>query len=270
VNLSVRSATGSGNESLIVGLVVGGTTGNLPLLLRAAGPTLGSFGVPGVLADPVLTLNTSTGVVLGSNDDWGASVNAPAIASAATQAGAFPFANNSRDAALLTSLAPGAYTARVDGKAAATGIALMEAYEGGGGSTASLINVSARTKVGTGGDLLIAGFVIQGEAAKRVLIRAVGPGLNAFGVGGTLADPQLALYLQGTPAPIQQNDNWGTDAAAAAQIGATSKAVGAFDLAPNSKDAAMIATLAPGAYTAQVSGVGGASGVALVEIYEVP
>jgi hypothetical protein len=124
--------------------------------------------------------------------------------------------------------------------------------------------------VGTGGDLLIAGFVVQGEAPKRVLIRAVGPGLNAFGVGGTLVDPQLSLYLQGTPAPIQQNDNWGADATAATQIAATSKAVGAFDLAPGSKDSAMIATLAPGAYTAQVSGVGGASGVALVEIYEVP
>jgi hypothetical protein len=269
VNLSVRSSTGTGNDSLIVGLVVGGSGGNLPVLMRAAGPTLGSFGVPGVLADPVLTLNGAGGAAIASNDDWGAAANASAISAAATQAGAFPFPNTSRDSALLASLAPGAYTARVDGKGTATGIALMEAYESGT-STASLINVSARTRVGTGGDLLIAGFVVQGEAPKRVLIRAVGPGLNAFGVGGTLVDPQLSLYLQGTPAPIQQNDNWSSDATAAAQIAATSKAVGAFDLATGSKDSAMIATLAPGAYTAQVSGVSGASGVALVEIYEVP
>jgi hypothetical protein len=71
VNLSVRSATGTGNDSLIVGLVVGGTGGNLPVLMRAAGPTLGSFGVPGVLADPVLTLNGAGGAVMGSNDDRG-------------------------------------------------------------------------------------------------------------------------------------------------------------------------------------------------------
>jgi hypothetical protein len=269
VNLSVRSSTGAGNDSLIVGLVVGGSGGNLPVLMRAAGPTLGSFGVPGVLADPVLTLNGSNGAVISSNDDWSTGSNPAAISAAATQAGAFPFPNNSRDSALIAALAPGAYTARVDGKSAATGIALMEAYQSGT-AAASLINVSARTRVGTGGDLLIAGFVVQGEAPKRVLIRAVGPGLNAFGVGGTLVDPQLSLYLQGTPAPIQQNDNWSTDATAAAQITSTSNAVGAFALTPGSKDSALIATLAPGAYTAQVSGVGGTSGVALVEIYEVP
>ena len=114
---------------------------------------------------------------------------------------------------------------------------------------------------------MIAGFVIQGDAPKQLLIRAVGPILSGFGVGGVLADPQLTIYREGLTTPVQQNDNWIT--ANAGQIGLAAAQVGAFALPPNSRDAALVATFAPGTYTAQVSGVGNTTGVALVEIYEV-
>ena len=117
--------------------------------------------------------------------------------------------------------------------------------------------------------MLIAGFVVQGTAPKQLLIRGVGPALAQFGVTGALSDPQLALFQQGVAGTLQQNDNW-SSAANATQIAAAASAVGAFALPPNSKDAALLVTLPPGAYSAQVSGVGNAAGVALVEIYEIP
>lgn len=146
----------------------------------------------------------------------------------------------------------------------------MEAYDATTTTTsARLVNMSARTQVGAGAAILIAGFVITGDALKPVLLRAVGPSLAQFGVTGVLADPQLALFRQGSTAAIQQNDNW-LSAANVAQIGLASAQVGAFTLPANSRDSAMLVTLEPGSYTAQVSGVANTTGVALVEIYEVP
>ena len=159
---------------------------------------------------------------------------------------------------------------QVVGKAGGTGIALAEIYDAtpAGTFTATtprLVNVSARTQVGTGGGILIAGFVIGGTTAKTVLIRGIGPTLGVFGVTGVLDDPQLQLY-SGTTL-LRENDNWGGDA----QISATGASVGAFALAnPASKDAVLLVTLPPGSYTAQISGVNASTGVALVEVYDVP
>ncbi len=127
--------------------------------------------------------------------------------------------------------------------------------------TPRLINLSTRAQVGTGGDILITGFNITGTGNKTVLIRATGPALTPFGVTGVLADPKLELY-SGTTL-LQSNDNW------LAADAATFSSVGAFALTGGSKDAALVATLAPGGYTAQVSGIGAGTGVALVEVYEV-
>ena len=128
-----------------------------------------------------------------------------------------------------------------------------------------LVNIATRGLVGTGGDIMFAGFSLSGS--RRVLIRAVGPTLATFGVGGTLGDPKLEIY-QGTNL-IATNDNWGggTDAAILASAAAS---VGSFPLTPGSKDAAIIATLPLGGYTVQVSGVGGTTGSAIVEVYELP
>jgi hypothetical protein len=128
-----------------------------------------------------------------------------------------------------------------------------------------LINISARVQVGTGGNILIAGFVIGGTTSKTVLIRASGPALVPFGVTGTLPDPQLQLYSDSTV--LESNDGWGGDA----QIAATAATVGAFSWGTSATpDSAILVTLPPGAYTAQVSGASGDTGIALVEIYDVP
>ncbi len=180
--------------------------------------------------------------------------------------GAFGLPLASKDAALFVPLGVGAYSAQVTSSGSA-GTALVEAYDFDGPTTASrLINLSVRTQVGTGENILIVGFVVEGNAPKQILLRAVGPGLAQFGVGGVLADPRLSLFSSGVSTATQVNDNWGGSAALSAAFTAT----GAFGLASVSKDAALLVTLQPGAYTAQVSGVGDTTGVALVEVYEVP
>lgn len=270
INLSIRSAAGTGAQTLIAGAVIGGagTGGAKPLLIRAAGPALGPFGVTGFLADPTLSVFSGTGAVVAANDNWAGDAQVIAIGG---QVGAFALAPaTSRDAALhAPALNSGTYTVQVSGVGGITGIALAEIYDATPVAaytltTPRLINLSARTQVGTGGDILIAGFVIGGATPKTLLIRAVGPTLTAFGVPGALADPRLELYAGTTR--IDLNDNWGGAAPLAAAFGT----VGAFALAPASLDAALLVTLAPGNYTAQISGVGGATGVALVEVYEVP
>jgi hypothetical protein len=158
----------------------------------------------------------------------------------------------------------GSYTVQISG-VTGTGIALAELYDTAPAIGARLANVSARAQVGTGGGILIAGFAISGNVPKQVLIRGVGPALAGFGVAGTLTDPRLDLY-RGTTV-VQSNDNWGGGTALTAAFSRT----GAFALSnAASRDAALLVTLAPGSYTAQVSGVNSTTGVALVEVYEVP
>lgn len=267
VNLAVRSAAGTGADSLIMGFAVG--PGPAPtLLVRGVGPTLAGFGVAGALADPVVTLYGPNSAVLAGNDDWGSAGNGVQISAAASQAGAFALPAASRDAVLLTSLGGSAYSVHLTGKSAATGVGLIEAYDvSAGGNAAPLTNLSARARAGVGAGALIAGFVVGGTTPQRLLIRAVGPTLAGFGVTGNLADPTLTLF-RGTTA-LATSDNWWT-AANAAQMMATAAAVGAFPLGFESRDASVLATLEPGAYSAVVSGVGGTTGNALVELYAVP
>jgi hypothetical protein len=120
--------------------------------------------------------------------------------------------------------------------------------------------------VGTGGNVLITGFVVGGSGTGRILVRAAGPALSAFGLGGVLVDPKLELFrsVGASSVLVAENDDWSNTTLAAQQ------SVGAFALTPGSKDAVLVATLEPGSYTAQVSGVGGTTGVALVEIYQLP
>src|SRR4051812_16258916 len=132
----------------------------------------------------------------------------------------------------------------------------------------SLSNLSTRAQVGTNGDIIITGFTIGPGGNKTVLIRATGPALTPFGVGGVLADPKLELY-SGTR-KLSENDNWSTSVAGATTAtAATFSSVGAFPLTAGSRDAALLTTLAPGSYTAQVSGIGNGTGVSLIELYEV-
>jgi PKD repeat protein len=263
-NLSVRARAGSGSETLIVGVTVGGGTASTPksALIRGVGPTLASFGVTGFLADPVLSVLSGT-TTIATNDDWN---NDATIASTSAALGAFPLLASSRDAALVGSgFGNGSYTVQVTGKGGTTGNALVELYDTAApasitATTTRFTNVSARTFGGVGAETLIVGFNVAGTASRRVVIRAVGPGLAAFGVTGVMPDPKLELYSGQTK--LDENDNWNASSLAAQQ------SVGAFALTAGSRDAVLIATLNPGAYTVQVTG--GTTGVVLVEAYEAP
>ncbi len=267
-NLSIRTNTGTDAQTLIVGFVVGGagTSGTKPLLVRGVGPTLESFGVTGALADPKVELYDGGSIKLLENDNWNTSDGTvfPSV-------GAFPLAVDSRDAALYNgSLASGSYSAKFTGAGTSSGIVLAEIYDATSGVVFTsqiprLVNVSARTFSGTGNNVLIAGFAVAGRNPKNVLIRAIGPSLTQFGVDDVLADPKLELFDH-KQASIQQNDNWG----GASTLTSAFDSVGAFRLDAASRDAALLISLQPGTYTTQVSGVGDTTGVALVEIYEVP
>jgi hypothetical protein len=253
-NLAVRT-TLSANQILIVGLTMSG--GKKDVLLRAAGPGLGALGVPGTMADPKLALyNGSTQIA--SNDNWQGNA---AVSSAISTVGAFAFPSaNSLDAALVANI-EGGRTVQVSGPAA--GNVIVETYDAGSGYSTRLTNLSALNFVGTGGDILIAGFTVAGSGSRNLLIRAAGPSLGALGVPATIADPKLELFTA-AGSKIAENDSY------AASLNTIFTSVGAFAFVPNAKDAALIVSLPPGGYTVQVSGADGGTGVAIVEVYELP
>lgn len=263
-NLSIRGPAGTGDQTLIVGFVVSGT--GKPVLVRAVGPTLATFSVSGVMADPRLVVHTADGVVA-TNDNWGSVATQPVLDSVSHDLGAFALPDNSLDAALLTTADNGVYTAEVTGNAG-TGVALAEIYDAAPLTPARLVNLSARGTVGTGDATMIAGFVIRGSAPRTVLIRGVGPGLAAYGLTTALADPELTVVRSSDHAQIAANNDWGS-IATNPDVAAAAKQVGAFALLDGTKDAALLLTLPPGGYTAQVDGVGNTGGVALVEVYDV-
>ncbi len=278
VNLATRTSVLGGSATLISGFVIADAPKTV--LVRAAGPALTDFGVPGALTEPGLALFRGTERIA-ANTRWPTAANAPELRATAQRVGAFAFAEGSADSALLATLAPGDYTAQVTSATSATGVALLELYDadpsaqsGTGVPPVSsptphgrLINTSVRAQVGIGGQILIPGLVVGPGAPKALLVRAVGPGLAPFGVTGLLARPVLTLYAGDTA--YRTNTGWRTlPDSAAFQL--ASERLNLFPLAENGADSGLFLSLDPGAYTLQVTGVGGTTGVALVEIYEVP
>lgn len=251
-NVSVRT-TLAANQVLTVGFVLQGAA--KPVLVRAAGPSLSLFNVTGFMANPRLALFDG-GSQQASNDDWAGDTS---VASASGSVSAFPFiAPTSLDAALVRSVA-GSRTVQVAGPG--PGNVLVEVYDAGPGMGSRLTNLSALNVVGTGGDVLIAGFTLSGSGKKTVLIRAVGPSLAPLGVSAVLSDPRLDLF-DASQSKIGENDNY------AAALATTFASVGAFGLLPGSKDAALVVSLPPGGYSVMVSGVNNTTGIGLVEIYD--
>ncbi len=266
VNISTRTTAGVGEQVAIVGFVISGIESK-PVLIRAVGPTLGSFGVETALRAPELVLNRGANVVA-RNTGWTTSGDAAAIAAAAVRSGAFPLGETSADSVLLLTLAPGTYSAVVSAADGRAGVGLVEVYDLSGASIAQkLTNISTRAVAGAGDATLIAGVVVGGSAPKRLLIRAAGPALAQFGLTGVLAKPQLTLISDGKT--VAQNVGWSTSGDSVT-IAESAARVGGFPFVNGSDDAALVVNLAPGAYTAQVTGVGAASGVVLVEVYEIP
>jgi len=264
-NLSTRTLVKAG-ATLIPGFAIQGSS-QASVMVRAVGPTLTGLGVVGAMPDPRFRL-VSDGSDLSINDNWGDFSDQAGLKATFTQVGAFSLDAGSRDAALVVSLNSGPYTVPTTGVGNSTGVVLVELYDAGmaGIGQPRLTNLSARSEVGTGSNLLIPGFVIEGDVAKTVLIRAVGPTLADFNVQGVLEDPIMRLFAGSRQ--LATNDNWGAGDLADT-IAATAQAVGAFPINPASKDSALQITLNPGAHTVQVTGVGGTTGVCLVEVYEV-
>ena len=261
VNVSIRATAGTGANTLIAGFVLSGN-GAKPILLRGIGPTLSDYKVSDPLVDPSIVLYNSGGASLGKNDDWG---GASTLSSTFTSLGAFSLAASSKDAALLTPLTAGGHTMHVTTSNSTSGAALAEVYDADTSSTnLHLVNISGRGAVDASSNL-IAGFVVNGTGSMNVLVRAVGPTLTDYGVTGVLSNPKVTIY-NSAGVSIASNDDWGGSTA----LSSTFTQVGAFTLPASSKDAAILLTLTPGAYTAVVSGVNSATGVALVEVYATP
>jgi hypothetical protein len=249
-NLSTRVQVGTASDVAIAGFIVTGNTAK-QVVVRGLGPSLAAAGVQGALGDPVLDLYDASGNLISTNDDW-----QQGQAQALRDANLAP--PNPSESAILATLAPGAYTAITRGFRDATGIGLVEVYDLQTSASSKLGNLSTRGLVGAAQNVMIGGTIITGPDAARVVFRALGPSLAAVGIPNAISDPQLDLF-DGNGTKISSNNNWKDSQAAA---------ISSAGLAPsNDLESAIVADLPPGNYTAIVSGVNGANGIALVEAY---
>jgi predicted Zn-dependent protease len=252
VNISTRVLVGVGDDVLIGGFIIQGNQLK-KVILRAIGPSLTADGVTGALQDPQIELHDSTGALLDSNDNWQDSLDAGEII-ASTIAPSDP-----REAAIVARLAPGNYTVIISGVNNTSGIGLVEAYTLDT-SASHAANISTRGRVGAGEDALIGGFIVGGNTPKKIIVRALGPSLGTSNSVGVLANPLVELH-DSTGQLLAMNDDWNSGSQASEII--------ASGIPPtNPLESALIATLAPGNYTAVVRGADGGAGLALVEIYD--
>jgi uncharacterized delta-60 repeat protein len=275
LNISTRADL-PGNDVMIAGFVISGVAPK-NVLVRAVGPGLAPFNVPGTMANTEIQLYSSSGALISSNTVWGGGAGLAAIFA---QVGAFSLDSNSADSALVATLQPGSYTVHVFDPTGTGGVVLAEVYDADPSPTVSperLVNISARGPLSPGAGTLIGGFVISGTANKGVLIRGIGPGLTAFGVTDAIPDPMLQVYDQNNNL-VAQNAVWTTQTVTgpyqtpttAAGITAADSSVGAFELFSQNADTAVLADLPPGSYTFQITSASSATGEALGEVYELP
>lgn len=244
------------NNAGIGGFIITGSASK-HVIIRAIGPSLTKFGFTDaeVLADPRLEVHGPGMFGTITNNNWRDSQEAQ------IKADGLP-PTNDLEAAIDATLPPGAYTAIVRGNGTGTGIALFEVYDLDTAAASKLANLSTRAHVGTGSNVVIAGFVLgNNEGDDRVVVRGLGPSLSAMGVSNTLADPTLELRDQ-NGVLLATNNDWQDDPVQAAEISAAM-------LAPtNTKESAIAATLPPGLYTAILAGLNNTQGVGIVEVYD--
>jgi hypothetical protein len=256
VNLSTRMRVQAGDNVGIGGFIITGTAPK-HVLLRAIGPSLSQFGVPGVLADPVLELHGPGAFVTIVNDNWR---DDPAQQAAILATGLAP--TNNLESAIDVTLNPGAYTGVVRGKNNTSGVGLVEVFDLSQAVAAKLGNISTRAFVSTADNIVIAGFVLGNNSGDdRIVVRGIGPSLSAFGVPNPLANPTLELR-DSNGAILFSNNDWQDNPAQAAELIAAG-------LAPtNQLESGIAATLPPGLYTALLAGLNNGTGVGLVEVYD--
>jgi uncharacterized protein GlcG (DUF336 family) len=250
-NISTRVSAGRGDNRLIGGFIISGTASK-KVIVRAMGPSLGDFGVNSALADPTLELHDATGAVIATNDNWADTQQLEVESSGIPPP-------NELESAIVRTLAPGAYTALVDGRDGGIGTALVEVYDLSPSSNSTLGNISTRGAVGPQSDVMIGGFIISGTTGNtRVLVRTVAPSLISAGVTDAMPDPTLELR-DGNGALIAANDNWREG---------PELEIEESNLAPtNDLESAIITTLPSGPYTAVIHERNGQSGIGLFEVY---
>jgi hypothetical protein len=257
VNLSTRLLVQTGDRVGIGGFIINGTAPK-QVIVRGIGPSLTQNGITDVLGDPVLELHGPSGFATITNNNWKDTQETEIRAS-----GLAP--TDDREAAILATLNPGAYTAIVKGNGNTSGVALVEIYDLNEGVDSRLANLSTRGFVSTGDNIIIGGFTIRAGSLDldQIVVRGIGPSLapGSFPASAVLPDPRLELRnSNGTL--LVANNNWQDDSAQAAQLMAAG-------LAPsNNLESGIATTLPPGAYTALLSGVGNGTGIGLVEIYD--
>jgi Right handed beta helix region len=254
LNVATRLRVEPGDHALIAGVIVSGTE-QKKIIVRGIGPSLGSSGVPGPLADPTLELYDAAGHLLARNDDWKTDQQSEIQNSGVAPA-------NNLESAIVATVSPGNYTAVLRGNGNGSGVGLVDAYDLAQGSKSHLANVSTRGYVGTGDNVMIGGFIIgDNGGGTTVVVRAIGPSLTAAGIPDAMTDPYLELHNP-NGSLIDFNDNW------MSAFGANE--IRAANLAPtDDRESALYKILAPGNYTAIVRGKTAAiAGVAVVEIYD--
>jgi hypothetical protein len=256
LNVSTRLRVDTGDEIMIGGFIIRGNAPK-PVVLRGMGPSLANAGVPtaNVLNDPILELHGPNGALVTSNDNWKDSPQKTQIQ------GTIFEPTDDREAVILATLPPAAYTVLLSGAEGTTGIGLIEVYDNNQALDSDLANISTRGFVQVGDNVMMGGFTLGANtAATNIGVRALGPSLANFSLTNVLADPILELHnAQGTI--MISNDDWQSDAASAAQLSAHGLAL------PNPKESGIFALLGPGQFTAVVADATGGVGIALVEIY---
>jgi hypothetical protein len=268
-NISTRAFVQTGDNVVIGGFIVQGTE-TKRVIIRAIGPELTHYGIPNPLYNPTLELHNATGALIASNDNWVRTIIGGIITTNQVRdimnSGHAP--TDGRESAIIADLPPGNYTAIVRGVDDMTGVALAEVYDLDAESNSILGNISTRSFVQTGDNVMIGGFIVQGSGPKRVIIRGIGPELTQHGVPNVLADPTLELH-NSTGALIASNDNWMTTIIGGIITNDQVQEIRNSGYAPGDRrESAIIADLQPGNYTAIVRGVNSTTGVALVEVYD--
>jgi len=261
-NVSTRLPVGTDDNVLIEGFIVQGPVGSAKkMMVRALGPSLAFFGIGDALANPTLEIHDSSNATVATNNNWrNTEVGGLITGDQSAEISASGLApGDDQESAIIANLAPGSYTAVVRGLGNTVGTGLVDAYDISAGSPARLANVATRGFIQPGDKLMIAGFIVQ-NAPVRAVVRAIGPSLTAFGIGNALPDTTLQLRNE-NGVVLLENDDWKTDPAQKQELEGTG-------LQPtNDLEAAVIMTLPPGQYTAQVRGKGESNGIGVVEAY---
>jgi hypothetical protein len=268
-NISTRGFVQTGDNVMIGGFIVQGPDPKR-VIVRVIGPELTQYGVPNALANPTLELHDGTGASIASNDNWQTTIIGGIITSDQRRdirnSGHAP--GDGRESAIIADLPAGNYTASVRGVNNTTGVALVEVYDLSPETNSILGNISTRSVVQTGDNVMIGGFIVEGTASKSVIVRAIGPELTQYGVPNVLANPTLELH-DTSGALIASNDNWRSTIIGGIIHNNQVPDIMASGLEPaDGRESAIVADLPPGNYTAIVRGVNNTAGVALVEVYD--